>query len=61
MENNTQRKDDTPKDLTYQVMLPFDVGVRIETSASVRLMLEITERMDYSKLLTLTLDSQETA
>ena len=31
-------------------MLPFDVGVRIETSEAVRLMLEVTERLDYSEL-----------
>jgi len=31
-------------------MLPLDVGVKIEASASVRLLLEITERLDYSKL-----------
>ena len=31
-------------------MLPLDVGVRIEGTARVRLLLEITERMDYSKL-----------
>jgi transposase len=35
---------------TYQLMLPLDVGVKIEASDSVRLLLEITERMDYSKL-----------
>jgi len=31
-------------------MLPFDVGVRIETSEAVRLMLELTERLDYNAL-----------
>jgi len=34
----------------YQLTLPMDVSVLIEADASVRTMLEITERMDYSKL-----------
>ena len=31
-------------------MLPFDVGVKIESSEAVRLMLELTERLDYNAL-----------
>jgi transposase len=34
----------------YQLTLPMDVSVLIETSSSVRTMLKITEQMDYSKL-----------
>jgi len=41
-------------------MLPFEVEVKIDTSASVRLLLEITERMDYSNL-TATYDRQPRA
>ena len=33
--------------MTFQLVLPMDVGVKIETEAPVRLLLEITERMDY--------------
>lgn len=36
--------------MTFQLMLPLDVGIKIDASAPVRLLLEITERMDYSKL-----------
>ena len=36
--------------MPYQLMLPLDVEVKIETEASVRTLLEITERMDYSNL-----------
>ena len=50
MKNNKQREDNTPKGMTFQLTLPLDVGVKIEADAEVRLLLEITERMDYSKL-----------
>jgi transposase len=36
--------------MSFQVMLPLDVGVRIDVSESVRLLIEVTERMDYHKL-----------
>jgi len=42
--------DDTLKIQMYQLSLPMDVSMIIEADASVRTMLEITERMDYSKL-----------
>jgi len=35
--------------LMYQLTLPMDVGIKIETTASVRTMIEMTERMDYSE------------
>jgi len=50
MKTNKQRVNDTRKEMSFQLMLPFDVGVKIEASDAVRLLLEITERMDYSKL-----------
>jgi len=50
MTNKIQRGNDTEKVIGYQVMLPLDVGVKIEASASVRLLLEITERLDYEEL-----------
>ena len=31
-------------------MLPLELGIKIEASEAVHLMLEITERLDYSKL-----------
>ena len=34
----------------YQLSLPMGVGVRIEATAAVHTLLEITDRMDYSKL-----------
>ena len=36
--------------MTFQLVLPLDVGVKIEANESVHLLLETTERMDYSKL-----------
>jgi len=50
MRSNPQRENNTRKEQAFQLMLPMDVGVKIDTNASVRLLLEITERMDYSKL-----------
>jgi len=35
---------------TYQLLIPLDIEVKIETSESVRLLIEVTEGMDYSKL-----------
>ena len=50
MKTNIQRENNTRKEMTFQLVLPLDVGVKIEADAEVRLLLEITERMDYSKL-----------
>ena len=50
MRNNIQQENNTSKPITYQLVLPLDVGVKIEADAPIRLLLEITERMDYSKL-----------
>jgi transposase len=51
MRNNKLQVNDTPKSRMYQLALPGNIGVRIEASAAVWSMLEITERMDYSKLV----------
>jgi transposase len=45
-----QQKNDNLNFAPYQLYLPMDVGVKIESSESVRLLLEITERLDYSEL-----------
>ena len=50
MPNKIQQGDNTLKPMSYQLMLPLEVGVKIEMDAPVRLLLETTERMDYSKL-----------
>ena len=50
MTNNPQRENNTRKEQSFQLMLPMDIEIKIDTDASVRLLLEITERMDYSKL-----------
>ena len=46
MRNNIQQENNTTKPITYQLVLPLDVGVKIEADAPIRLLLEITERMD---------------
>jgi len=50
MKNKIQQNNHTTKSQTFQLMLPFDVGVKIDAEESVRLLIEVTERMDYSKL-----------
>ena len=50
MRNQVQQGNNTRNRTPYQQMLPFDVGVKIETSEAVRLMLELTERLDYTAL-----------
>jgi len=50
MTNQLQQRDNTLNHAPYQQMLPFDVGVKIESSEAVRLMLELTERLDYNAL-----------
>jgi transposase len=50
MRKQILRTDDTLKKQMYQLSLPMDVRVMIEANSSVRTMLEITERMDYSRL-----------
>ena len=50
MRNKIQQGNNTSNEEPYQLMLPFDIEVKIEASEAVRLMLEITERLDYSKL-----------
>ncbi|MCL2398083.1 MAG: hypothetical protein FWC93_08475 [Defluviitaleaceae bacterium] len=50
MTNQLQQGNNTLNPAPYQQMLPFDVGVRIEAEEAVRLMLELTERLDYNEL-----------
>ena len=50
MTNKIQQGNDTLNFAPYQLYLPMDVGVKIEASEKVRLLLTITERLDYSEL-----------
>jgi len=50
MRNKKQQENHTLNPTPYQQMLPFDVGVKIETTEPVRLMLDLTERLDYNAL-----------
>jgi len=50
MTNQILQENNTANPLTYQLMLPMDVGVKIEASEPVWLLLKISERMDYSAL-----------
>lgn len=43
--------NDTAKVNGMQVVLPLDLGMRIETNDKVRTLIEVTERMDYSELI----------
>lgn len=45
-----QRVQDTLNELVFQVVMPLDVSIHIPEDATVRLLKEITERMDFSKL-----------
>jgi transposase len=50
VKKNQQQGKDTTKERAVQVVLPLDLGIRIGTEESVRLLLEVTERMDYREL-----------
>jgi transposase len=50
MTKNLQQENNNSKPLAFQLVLPLDVEVKIDADASVRRLLEITERMDYSQL-----------
>jgi len=50
MKNKIQQKHSNTKTITFQLSLPFNVGVKIDANESVRLLIEVTERMDYGKL-----------
>jgi len=50
MRNQIQPANYTPTRAPYQLTLPLDVGVLIETSEPVHVMLNLTERLDYSNL-----------
>ncbi len=45
-----QRFKDTPGELAFQAVMPLDLGIRIPEDDSVRLLKQITEGMDFSKL-----------
>jgi len=50
MRHQRQHPNHTPKRATYQLTLPFELGVLIESSEPVHVMLNLTERLDYSHL-----------
>ena len=50
MRKKSQQGNHTLKRSTFQLMLPLELEKEIETDESVQLMLEITERLDYSNL-----------
>jgi len=50
MRKQIQHEDYNRNEVSFQLSLPIDVGVKIDTKESVRLLIEVTERMDYSKL-----------
>jgi len=50
MRKPTQQANYSKKEIAFQLMLPFDVGVKIDADESVRTLIEVTERMDYSNL-----------
>jgi transposase len=50
MINQIQHHNNSKKEQTYQLKLPIEIEVKIEAEDSVRQLIEITERMDYSKL-----------
>jgi transposase len=50
VKKNQQQKQNTPKERHIQVVMPLDLGVKIGTEDSVRLLLEIMEGMDYREL-----------
>ena len=50
MKKQIQQDNYNVKLREYQLFLPLDVEVKIEAEESVRLLIEVTERMDYSKL-----------
>lgn len=50
MKNPYLQENRTAKERTTQVVLPLNLGIMIEASEGVRLLLEITEGMDYSEL-----------
>jgi len=50
MRKQIQQEKNTLNRPAYQMFLPMDVGVLIKADESVRLLLEITERLDYNVL-----------
>ena len=50
MNNLLQRSNHTAKERTYQVVMPLDLGISIPVKDSVRTLIRVTERMDYSSL-----------
>jgi transposase len=50
VKQNLQRKKDTAKAVEMQVVMPLELGIVIAAEESVRLLIEITERLDYREL-----------
>jgi len=50
MTTNVQQRQDSAKERQMQVVMPLDLGIRIDQEEPVRLLIEITERMDYREL-----------
>ena len=48
--NIQQHSNHTAKERTYQVVMPLDLGINIPLEDSVRTLIRVTERMDYSSL-----------
>ncbi len=48
--NQIQQENHTAKERRLQVILPLDLGLRIPEDESLRLLIEITEEMDYREL-----------
>jgi len=48
--NQTQHKNHTAKERRLQVVMPLNLGLRIPEDESLRLLIEITEEMDYREL-----------
>ena len=50
MNKNVQHNQDTPKVVELQVVMPLELGIAIEMDEPVRLLIEITEGLDYREL-----------
>ena len=50
MKNKTLQLKNTRKQLEMQVVLPLDLGIRIEADDRVHTLIEVTERLDYKEL-----------
>ena len=48
--NQTQRENHTAKERRLQVIFPLDLGLKLPEDDSLRLLIEITEEMDFREL-----------